>query len=183
MAAVFRGAIPGQGAAAGNEMAALESWYLGPATQQTGGPYANEVCGILARQSNGAPLPALANVQGQAPYLIPISPTQWMTGAASPQQAYIDPCQTNPNNSLTLPGAAGAGWPVSDAITEANTGAAVEALNAIQQNTDVVAQLQYQLCEAQEQAWRTNVQTDTQPSQWDASSDTAPDTQIPEVTQ
>src|SRR5262249_40453243 len=98
------------------------------------------------------------------------------TNVQDPQAITNDPCSVSPNIIPSLAAGEGGGWPVSDAVTEANTGAILDQASAIQHNTDAIAQLLYQHCEAERAARAADIQNATAPSPWQ---DTGPDTQAP----
>lgn len=100
---------------------------------------------------------------------IPLEPPQF--GGQTPEQAYQDPCQLTLQNQFYANLAAGGGFPVSDALTEANTGELVAPTISTEQNTDVSAQLAFNKCLAERQARLNNIKNATEPSPWDASGD------------
>lgn len=88
---------------------------------------------------------------------VPLLPPQF--GSITQEQAWQDPCQLTLQNQFYMSLAAGGGWPVSDAPTEANTGALVGPTISTEQNTNVGAQLAYNKCLAEEEAHRRDVDT------------------------
>lgn len=108
----------------------------------------------LARNSQAQPVgPAAVLPQQQIPLIAP------QFGNLTQEQAWQDPCQILLSNQFFIDLSAGGGWPVSDAVTEANTGAMVGPAISTEQNTDVSAQLAYNKCLAEEEAHRRNVIT------------------------
>lgn len=109
---------------------------------------------------------------------IPLQPPQF--GGETQDEAYQDPCQLTLQNQFYIAlSASGDGLPVMDAVTEANTGALVGPLVSIEQNTDVSAQLAYNRCLAEQEAWLTNRDTATAPSEIDNAVDAGNDYQAP----
>lgn len=125
--------------------------------------YATAALMLLLPCSAQAQSPTLTIPQQQ----IPLQPPQF--GGQTAQQAYQDPCLLTLKNQFNLNLSAGGGFPVSDAVTEANTGALVPPTVSIEQNTDISAQLAYNKCLAEEQARLDNIRNATEPSPWDPS--------------
>jgi len=161
--ATYHGEIQGQVTPPGNVAAAIQAWYQGPYGARGPGAYSAKVCGNLNNPTGHALRAQIDFGGGQGADFNPLGQAQ------DPQQAQQDPCIVNPNQLPNFPGIGGGGIAVSDAETEANTANIANQAAAIQENTDVLAQLTFQHCEAEEQAWRQNVNTATEPSAWDAS--------------
>ena len=152
-----------------------------PANTPAGDP-SQQVGNQLTQNTARSPSP-LTNLGTNVTVIAGNFPTQPrlfnpLGGAQNPQSAMDDPCNVTPQTVPYPGGGAGGGIAVSDAITEINTGGILDQTAAIQENTSVIAQLEYQHCEAEQAARRADMQnaTDSAPAAWQ---DTGPDTQAP----
>lgn len=177
VASTYAGLHTGMGEPGGNEATAIQSWFQHGASVPAS--YSQKVCAGIGKNPQivtGGQNGGLQQLTGQ--FGSAVAPTQWQ--GSTPFNPQDDPCVVNPNDIPNFAGiGGGGGWPVSDAETEANTANIATQAAGIQQNTDVLAQLAYQHCEAEEQAWRTDVQTVTGPSSWDNSNVQGTDPQAP----